>query len=311
MNFVPQEESPYGTFGAVQSIQEFHPSSSLQPKPSHVPPTFNETETPYGYFGMEDLPTASPFQTPRSLSQVSSPPSQSNAQVFTFQQQPSHSQSESSVIEENNYGYFNPELISPPSDIHRITSHDQIMMTASCDSTHLDAPSCYRSISDTAPKNRISVDVNSFPNALRLHQSQSHRVTLSNGSSPMNRLELSSLLDESCHQAWKERKYHEAFKITDMVHSQIKSYLENLRRLHSSNGEKGERSPSESETLLLSDLTEWIPSAAATEDLTLLAKTLAQKGDIQKASALLSLGHDCHSREWRQMWTHIVSPTRR
>lgn len=285
MNFVPSE-CPYGTFGVGQPMQEFHPSPSLQPKPSissHISPTFNETETPYGYFGMEDFPAASPFQTPRSLPIISPSHTKSNAQIFTFQQQIPHSQSEPSFIEENNYGYFNPELISSPSDIHRITSHDQIMMTASCDSCHFDAPSCFRSKSDIPLKNH---DVNSFPHALRLQQSQSHRIPSSNGSPAMNRLELSSLLDESSHQAWKERKYHEAFKITDMVHSQIKSYLENLRRLHSSSGEAGERSASENEVLLLSELTDWIPSAAATEDLTLLAKTLAQKGDIQKARDL-------------------------
>jgi hypothetical protein len=236
---------------------------------------------------MEDLPTASQFQTPRAAPQVISPPSRpnhSNAQVFTFQQQAvSQSQSQSS-IDENNYGYFNPELISRPTDIHRITSHDQILTTASCDSSHPEAPSYYRSTSDPRAQNRTTVDSNGFPSAaLRLQQSQSHRVTLSNGNSPMNRLELSSLLDESSHQAWKERKYQEAFKITDMVHTQIKSYLENLRRLHTSGGGR-ERTPSESETLLLSELTEWIPSVAATEDLTLLAKTLAQKGDIQKVS---------------------------
>jgi hypothetical protein len=269
-------ESPYGTFGAKQE------TSDLASYPSYSAPalqSFNEADNPYGYFGNEDaLSSASPFQTPRGgvASQSTSNglgPSHS-PHAFTFQTTSLHT--EASLSEEN-YGCFDPDS-------------DQIHLTASLDIPHV-APSFPRSISESIPKS-WSTDPDVFPNAPRLFPSKSHRVITSTSAPSLNRLMLSSYLDDSSHLAWKEGKHAEAFEVTNTVHNEIKSYLANIR---SSSERRVERSSSEGDPLVASELIEWIPSTAASDDLRLLAKTLAQKGDIQKVlphpSSLMMFPH--------------------
>lgn len=283
--FAPEE--CYGTFAleATTNLNLSHPTFQTQVSTQSAP-FFNESETPYGYFGMDDIPTSIAFQTPRNSSGnvgLNTPPSlaknTSSPTVFTFQI--SHQNENQNIASEDNYGYFNPELISPSHD----ANHDMVLSTASSDSSHVDAPTCHRSLSDGTTKNRSTIDSNGFPSAIRLHHSQSHKVTSNSGASPINRLQLSSLLDESSHQAWKEGKYQEAYQITHLVHNEIRSYLQNLKQLH------GQQKKDENDSHTPSKLTDWIPTAAATEDLRLLAKTLAQKGDIQKVSNISFLDH--------------------
>ena len=215
------------------------PSSNTSRAPAQ---SIDESENPYGYFGMENTTPpisnsihSSPFQsTPRNGLYPQISPQHSNIQttgspqIFTFQQP----QQQQNFATEDNYGYFNHDALPIPNEIQRLVSHDQILSITSTDGSQVDQPLCLRSASDPIAKSTGDL---SLP-PMKLHQTQSYRILSTNGNQPfpqINRSELSCLLNESSH-CGREGKHEEALKITTLVDQEIRVYIENVKRLQES-----------------------------------------------------------------------------
>ncbi|CAE7382460.1 unnamed protein product, partial [Symbiodinium microadriaticum] len=98
------------------------------------------------------------------------------------------------------------------------------------------------------------------------------------GHSSLPRSELNNRLDESCH-CEREGKLDTALEIANNVYDTVRSYVHNIQELQRG-GSAGSGLTELSSTSSGESL-----SSVPTDDLGLLAKTLQQRGDIQKAMA--------------------------
>jgi len=177
-----------------------------------------------------------------------------------------HIPSEGSECPDDNYGYFSGDLTN-----------------GSVPANHLRA----RSDGEGINISHANSDSSIYPDSLTLRSGFSSTWAsggagvMGEGSTVQLRRDLSGMLDESCHHE-REGDLEKALHLANNVDHMIRSFIENVHTLSSSVPDDSGR-PINPLTQHCTESSKDPLLSVPTDDLQLLAKTLLQKGDIQKA----------------------------